>query len=629
MVRASRRTSALAPWRCLAAAVAVALLSGLALLGLAAPAAAHASLISTTPRPDQVLAAAPKTVSLTFSDAIDLKTALVQVLEPSGAPLAVGDPVHVAAKPNTLEVTLPVELAQGTRTVLYRVVSADGHPLQGSFRFSVGVATASATPDALVSDGGALGLYLGIARWVAFVGLALAVGTLLLVVLAWPGGLGVPAVRRMIWSGLGALAGASTASLLLYGPYVQGTGLSGIASGLDYGISTRIGTLLLVRLALVAVVVVALALWLRGARESGRVGGAGPVAATLLGGGALALTWSLATHSAEGSRFVTLPVDLVHMMAMSAWLGGMPALLVLLLKVKDSAALTKAVPMFSRTATICVIALVATGVLQAWRQVGSADALTSTTYGDWLLVKVGLVLGIVALGGFARWWATPRLVAAHAVPEGRGSRRAGVSTARSAAVEAGSARLGRVVALETSLGAVVLAVTATLVATQPAEAAHEAALAAHSSASTNRALLAASPADLTIGFRLAKPAPGAEPVAFREALAVPEGPAKGRGFVQAVISPAFGGLPNELHVSVTDDQGRPLPVGSVLVDLRTVGGTRERSSQSPLSSSGQGHFFSAFTVPRAGQWELGITVRDVNGTEALVIVPFEAQVMGA
>ncbi|GAA0604416.1 hypothetical protein GCM10009547_02710 [Sporichthya brevicatena] len=608
----------------------VALLSGLALLGLATPAAAHASLIGTAPRPDQVLAAAPKTVSLTFSDAIDLKTALVQVLEPSGAPLAVSDPVHVAANPNTLEVTLPADLAQGTRTVLYRVVSADGHPLQGSFRFSVGVATASATPDALVSDGGALGLYLGIARWTAFVGLALAVGTLLLLVLAWPGGLGVTAVRRMIWYGLGALAAASTASLLLYGPYVQGTGLSGIVDGLDYGISTRIGKLLLVRLALLAAVVVALALWLRRARRSGRVGGPGPVAATLIGGGALALTWSLATHSAEGSgRFVTLPVDLVHMMAMSAWLGGMPALLVLLLKVKDSAALTKAVPMFSRTATICVVALVATGVIQAWRQVGSADALTSTTYGDWLMVKVGLVLGIVALGGFARWWATPRLVAAHAVPEGRGSRRAGVSTARSAAVEVGSTRLGRVVALETSLGAVVLAVTATLVATQPAEAAHEAALAAHSSASTNRALLAASPADLTIGFRLAKPAAGVEPVAFRKPLEVPEGPAKGRGFIQAVISPAFGGLPNELHVSVTDDQGRPLPVGSVLVDLRTVGGTQERSSQSPLSSSGQGHFFSAFTVPRAGQWELGITVRDVDGSEALVIVPFEAQVMGA
>lgn len=59
-------------------------------------------------------------------------------------------------------------------------------------------------------------------------------------------------------------------------------------------------------------------------------------------------------------------------------------------------------------------------------------------------------------------------------------------------------------AADTGLGALVLAVTATLVATQPAEAAHETDLAALSSATTNRALLAASPADTTIGFRLAK-----------------------------------------------------------------------------------------------------------------------------
>ncbi len=172
-----------------------------------------------------------------------------------------------------------------------------------------------------------------------------------------------------------------------------------------------------------------------------------------------------------------------------------------------------------------------------------------------------------------------------------------------------------------TLGALVLAVTATLVATQPAEAAHQAELAALSSAKTNRALLAASPTDTTIGFRLARLATGQQPVVYRTPLAVPPGSAKGRGYVQAVISPAFGGLPNELHVSVTDDAGRPLPV-----DLRAVG-TDQRSGQSPLSSTGQGHFFSAFTVPREGKWELGITVQDVSGEQALVLVPFEATVI--
>ncbi len=612
-------------YRCVAALAVVALLSSLALLGLAAPASAHASLIGTAPRPDQVLAAEPADVVLTFSDTVDLKTATVQVLDPAGAALALGVPARLGVDATTLRVTLPTGLATGTRTVLYRVVSGDGHPIQGSFRFSVGVATASATPGALVSDSGALGLYLGVARWVAFVGLALAVGTMLLVVLAWPEGLGVRAVRRMLWYGLGSLGVASVVSLLLYGPFVEGTGLSGMVSALDLGLATRVGTLLVVRLALIGLVVAGLLVWFRRTRGGPvRLTGTVPLIGTLVMGGALALTWSLATHSAGGATLLNLPVDLVHMMAMAAWLGGMPALLVLLLKVKDAGALAKAVPMFSRTATVCVVALVATGLLQAWRQVGSADALTSTSYGDWLLIKVALVVGIVALGGFARWWATPRLVAAHAIPEGRPSRRS-VATTRTEAVSAGSSRLGRVVAMETGLGALVLAVTATLVATQPAEAAHEAERAALSSAKTNRALLTASPADATIGFRLAKVVEGQAPITYSKPLEIPAGASKGRGFVQAVVSPAFGGLPNELHVSVTDDQGRPLPVGSVLVSLQAVTGA-EKSGNHPLSSTGQGHFFSAFTVPREGQWVLAITVQDVNGEAAMVVVPFEAHV---
>jgi copper transport protein len=614
-------------WRSLAALLVVSVLSSLALLGLAAPASAHASLIGTSPRPDQVLAAAPADVVLTFNDAVDLKTATLQVLEPSGSPLAIGLPAHLGNDQTSLTVSLPKALGPGTRTVLYRVVSSDGHPVQGSFRFSVGAATASsATPDALVSGESGLGLFLGMARWVAFVGLALAVGTMLLVVLAWPGGLAVRAVRRMLWFGVGALGIASVGSLLLYGPYVEGNGLSGVLGDLDYGLSTRIGKLLVLRLVLLAAAVVTLRIWLRRSRGAARVGGPVPVVATLGVGGALALTWTLATHSADGGgRMFMLPIDLVHLLAMSAWLGGMPALLVLLLQVRDADALARAVPMFSRTATICVVALVATGVIQAWRQVGSTAALTSTSYGDWLMIKVGLVVGIVAIGGFSRWWATPHLAAAQLAPEGRAARRKGVATARDRAVSTGSTRLGRLVAMETGLGAVVLAVTATLVATQPAEAAHKAELAALSSAKTNRAMLAASPTDATIGFRLAQVTTGQEPVVYRTPLAVPPGSPTGRGYVQAVISPAFGGLPNELHVSVTDDQGRPLPVGSVLVDLRAVG-TEQRSAQNPLSSTGQGHFFSAFTVPREGKWELGITVKDIQGNEALVIIPFEAKV---
>ena len=49
--------------------------------------------------------------------------------------------------------------------------------------------------------------------------------------------------------------------------------------------------------------------------------------------------------------------------------------------------LRSAVPRFSTVAFTCVVALVVTGTVQSWRQLGSLDALTSTNYGRVLLLK--------------------------------------------------------------------------------------------------------------------------------------------------------------------------------------------------------------------------------------------------
>lgn len=630
-------------WRSVTALAAAAVFIGVVLLVSAAPASAHADLLDTSPRADQVLESPPADVELRFSDTVDLSTALVQVIESDGETLTgVGAPARVKGLTSTVGVRVPDSLGRGTRTVIYRVVSADdGHLVQGAFQFSIGVATVSATPDVLGDSDtdSKLELYLGIARWVAFVGLALAIGTLLLVFLAWPGGLAVPAVRRLLWTGLGSLSVASVASLLLYGPYISGTGLSDIADTdvLDLALATRVGRLLVVRLALLAGVGGALYLVFRRrsrpatekpGTEAPQLGGARPAVATLGVGGALALTWSLAGHGAAGGgKLIALPVDLAHILAMSAWLGGMPALLVLVLKVRDGQALARAVPAFSRTAAVCVTALVLTGVVQAWRQVGSADALRSTTYGGWLIVKLALVVVILGLGALTRWWAAPRLGATPA-PLQRARRAPSASVPRAAMTTpvAGAGRLGRLVALETGVGALVLAVTATLVSTQPAGAAHRSQEVA-AAAKASPVMLAASPVDTTVGFRLAAVSSGQEPVAFVTPLMAPPGAAKGRGWVQAVISPAFNGLPNELRLSVTDDRGRLYPIGSAAIDLRAVGGP-ERSSQFPLRSTGPGRFVAAFTVPSAGQWQLGITLRDVDGREAVVLVPFAVKALG-
>jgi len=67
-----------------------------------------------------------------------------------------------------------------------------------------------------------------------------------------------------------------------------------------------------------------------------------------------------------------------------------------------TAELAAGLPIFSRVALICIVTLAVTGLLQAWREIRTVDAITTTRYGQLVLLKVVLFVGIVALGYFAR-----------------------------------------------------------------------------------------------------------------------------------------------------------------------------------------------------------------------------------
>jgi copper transport protein len=64
--------------------------------------------------------------------------------------------------------------------------------------------------------------------------------------------------------------------------------------------------------------------------------------------------------------------------------------------------LSAGLPAFSRIAMACVATLAVTGTIQAWREIGAVDAITSTRYGQLVLFKVVLFGALVVLGYFAR-----------------------------------------------------------------------------------------------------------------------------------------------------------------------------------------------------------------------------------
>lgn len=100
---------------------------------LAAPAAAHDTLVESRPGADEVLTAPPTEIALRFSaDLLDLSPA-VRVTDAAGQVVAEGAP--------TIEgswARLPLEeLPAGGYDVTWSVVSSDGHRIEGQLAFTV------------------------------------------------------------------------------------------------------------------------------------------------------------------------------------------------------------------------------------------------------------------------------------------------------------------------------------------------------------------------------------------------------------------------------------------------------------------------------------------------------------
>jgi putative copper resistance protein D len=137
---------------------------------------------------------------------------------------------------------------------------------------------------------------------------------------------------------------------------------------------------------------------------------------------ALALAASIAWTGHSGSGYgasgnTQLAADALHLLAASAWIGGLVPLSLLLSFARNrsgpwlaiAAALTQR---FSLLGIISVATLVASGATNAWFLVGSAKALTATEYGRVLMLKLVLLLAMVAIAAINRNVLTPRLAAA-------------------------------------------------------------------------------------------------------------------------------------------------------------------------------------------------------------------------
>ena len=113
-------------------------LTALVLAVLLSPAAAgaHAVLVKSSPARRAVLATPPGRVELTFNERLEPAYSTVSVWSAADARVDDGNVVIGADDPRRLTVSVP-SLASGRYTVKFRVLSVDGHLVEGTFPFEV------------------------------------------------------------------------------------------------------------------------------------------------------------------------------------------------------------------------------------------------------------------------------------------------------------------------------------------------------------------------------------------------------------------------------------------------------------------------------------------------------------
>ncbi|XVV17573.1 copper resistance CopC/CopD family protein [Actinoplanes sp. CA-131856] len=429
------------------------------LLGPAAPASAHAALVNSDPANGTIVPDAPNKVTLTFSESVQLLSGKIQVLAPDSSRADQGEPT---VDGGTVTIPLRSGGGRGTYLVSYRVISADSHPVGGSITFSVGAA--STPPSATIDEtkvNPVVRALIPVGKYLGYAGLVLLVGPVLVLALLWPHRLSRRGPGRVIWTGVGLITVSTLMALWLQAPYSTGSTLFDVRVGdLRDVLGSTFGAVMLVRLG----VVCAAALLLRPlVRGRGNESKADLALLGVLGVAALA-TWPLTGHpTASPVAGVSVVVDAIHLAAMAVWLGGLVMLVAFLLPQADERELGAILPIWSRWAATAVSALIIAGVVQALIEVASLKGLVDSTYGQLILVKVGLAAVVLGVA----WWSR-RLV-------------------RSKSAETEPRGLRKIVIAELAITAVILGVTSALVQISPPRTA-EAASSADTSTTVTKTL---------------------------------------------------------------------------------------------------------------------------------------------
>ncbi|HEY4129837.1 MAG TPA: copper resistance protein CopC, partial [Gemmatimonadaceae bacterium] len=368
--------------------------------------------MSAEPAARSHLASSPSRVRLVFTEPLEPSLAQMSLVAADGhvTPLTVsGDPhdVHALIAPVT-------GLAEGAYRVTWRVVSADGHPVDGSYVFWVGATEAAPPPDVphamempsrwgpsvfgaplapSVFRGLGVGFLMALAGYLWFIGWC-----------AKEIRFGSPQMRVATWLAVGAALFVALHLLtwmIHASPHYQLT--SNSANAL---LNSTVGRVELLRAVLA--VLALWALWLARRRMLALVFA---VAALFVSGAS--------GHPAAISPMIAIPSKAIHLLAVAAWLGGLIWLIASAKAIANDGDRTRFQRDASRVSSFALIAVILvalTGIVQTLLFLPTLRDLFTSAYGLVAIAKFAGLLVLVGFGAYHRFRILPAIAANRGAP---------------------------------------------------------------------------------------------------------------------------------------------------------------------------------------------------------------------
>jgi copper transport protein len=427
---------------------------------------AHNNQIDSSPKNGDTLATAPLAWTVSFAKSVPLNSVSGEVITSDGTRTPLTQFVH-GGSDSVIAFSLPTGLT-GSVTARWRLVGVDGHIVSGRVGFVVQASVSSPTvpgsidrqtPTTLIpvvpptlplqeissSEVPTVSEPIRVSlRSLQYLGIILLGGMLVAELIVARGAMTVPLGRRFMIAGVALLAGSSFIQTLVFNNDIKEPSESSLSSLFSIFSSTP-GAMLATKTVLSVLLVAVL---FRSIQE-GVLNKSSQMHLSLIVPMYL-ITLAYGGHSRSQSLpWLGIPVDALHVTSMAIWVGGLIAMLLIVIPNIPHDRALEAFQRFSSIAEKAVIVLVITGAIQMLRLHSGVTTIFTSSHGLLLLAKVSIVVLMLRLATKNR-----NLL----------MRKTGTSHTNTSRLRA---QLVRSTLIESAMGTVVIVLTATLVAISP------------------------------------------------------------------------------------------------------------------------------------------------------------------